>query len=92
MFIGAVARIFISWREKHPRFPHKLAVNYDFIIILLPLALVGTLLGVYINQVFPELILSICTVLLFIFVIYKSIVKGINLKKKEKQSIAQGLE
>lgn len=49
MLLGAVARIIISFKEKNPRFPHKLAVSYDFIIILLPLALVGTLIGLLIN-------------------------------------------
>lgn len=85
MFVGAFARILVAWREKHPLFPHKLAVNYDFIIILLPLALVGTLIGVLINQVFPEIILSMSTVLLFLFLIYKSLIKGLNLRKIEKQ-------
>lgn len=86
MFLGAVARILVTFNEKNPNFPHKIAVNYDFLIILLPLALVGTLIGVFINQVFPELILSICTVCLFIFVIYKSFTKGLSLREKERQA------
>ena len=83
MFLGAVARILVTWREKNPLFPHKVAVSYDFIIILLPLALVGTTIGVFVNLAFPEVILSVCICLLFLFVLYTSIRKGCSLRRQE---------
>ena len=72
MFMGTVARLLISTSEKHPNFPHRPAIHYEFIIILLPLALLGALIGSLINFSFPEIILLVLIIALFTLVIIKS--------------------
>lgn len=89
IFVGAVARILVTWREKNPRFPHKVAVSYDFIIILLPLSLFGTTVGVLINQTFPELILAITTCVIYLFVVYSTFKKACSLRRQEKKRKAE---
>ncbi len=81
MLLGCVARLMISCREKHPRYPHRPAIHYDFIIILLPMALVGTLLGVMINETVPEVITKAIVMILFLYVFFKSLFKGLKLSR-----------
>lgn len=85
MFMGAVARLLISLKEKHPHFPHRPAIHYEFIIILLPLALVGALLGALVNFTFPEIILTLLIIILFALVIVKSIHKAIQIRNANKR-------
>ena len=91
MFVGCVARLIVSCSEKHPNFSHKPAIHYDFTIILLPMSLTGSMLGVLINTVFPELILNILVFLLFTYVLIKSFQKALKTCKIESLKKDHGL-
>ena len=78
MMTGSIARLIAAWTEKHPDHPHRPAIHYDFAILLLPMSLAGSILGVVINITFPVVIQNICLFLIFGFVLWKSLVKGIQ--------------
>ena len=86
IFLGCVTRLIVNFKDKHPIYKHKPAIHFDYMIILLPMALIGTLLGVFINLIFPDLLINIFMVLILCFVSYKSTKKGISLYKTEKAS------
>ena len=52
---------------------------------MMPLTLLGSLIGAYFYVSFPELILLIILTLLLIFLTYNSTIKGMEIYRKESE-------
>eukprot|EP01147_Barroeca_monosierra_P005872 gene5872-9069_t len=73
----------IQRRHPMPGAEHRRLIDFYTIIILLPMALAGTVIGVNVNSVSPSwLILGVVTLVLT-FTTYKTFKKGIDLRRKE---------
>ena len=86
---GAVVRIIINWKQQHPEKENKLAVDYDLVIFLLPMILLGTMIGVMLNIVLPSVIIIAGLTLVLVYLDYMCITKGMKLYKKENEEKAK---
>lgn len=65
-FIGSLVRFFYSINSVHPEKPTT-HIDYGIVIVMLPLVILGSFIGVLINIILPPVILSIMlSILLFV--------------------------
>ena len=55
---GAVVRWVYQWSDKHPKKDSTL-IEYPIVIVMMPMVLVGSFVGVIINLYFPAVLLCI---------------------------------
>lgn len=66
IMVCTIGRFIFNFTEKHPE-KHSTSIDYNMATVMMPLNLIGSLIGAYIFQTFPELyIMLILTVLLAI--------------------------
>lgn len=58
-------------------------MDYNLCLIMLPLVLAGSFVGVIISNILPEAVLTIILVVLLVYLTYDSLSKAIGLWKKE---------
>ena len=63
---GAYIRFFMSLKSKHPS-KDATHIDYGIVIVMMPLVLLGTVLGVLVNTVISALTLSIILTALLLF-------------------------
>ena len=63
------------------------AIDYGLAIVMMPLTLLGSLIGAYFYVSFPELILLVILTLLLILLTYNSTNKGVEIYRKETEKI-----
>lgn len=62
-FVGSLVRYFYSFNTKHPE-KNSTHIDYGIVIVMLPLVILGSFIGVLINIIFPPLYLSVMLVFL----------------------------
>ena len=84
IFVAALTRfcLFSIW-EKHP-FKNQTVINYPIASVMMPMVLVGSLVGTFLNRVLPEFILTIFMSILLFNRTYSTFKKGCNMYRKEK--------
>jgi hypothetical protein len=83
IFFNSATKWLLTIHEKHPRFPHRPQIDYNIAIIFNPMILFGAYIGVIINTILPDLIILITLVITIILASYVSLVKGLDVYKKE---------
>eukprot|EP01087_Luapelamoeba_hula_P009291 TRINITY_DN2393_c0_g1_i1.p1 TRINITY_DN2393_c0_g1~~TRINITY_DN2393_c0_g1_i1.p1 ORF type:complete len:375 (-),score=28.10 TRINITY_DN2393_c0_g1_i1:81-1205(-) len=73
--------------KRHPGADRPL-IDYQTALLMEPMALIGSVFGVFFNVIFPEYIILICLVVLLTATAYKTFQKGITTYKKEKATQA----
>ena len=86
IFGCAIANWSMLAPQKHPNASNRPLINYSAALILQPIILCGSSLGVLLNTIIPNWLLVLLLVSLLTFTIYKTIKKGLDLRKKEKQA------
>lgn len=73
-------------RSKHPdpRASTRPLIDFDVVLLLLPMALAGTVIGVLLNEISPEWLVMITIVVSMAYASYKSIRKGLDLRQHER--------
>lgn len=85
IFCASLMRFIINYNQKHPHKDAKV-VDYGIIMVMFPTMLLGSLIGVQINILLPNIILlTFLTVILFLLAI-NSFFTALKLKKKDDQS------
>jgi len=79
----AVGGLLILMQKKHPSANRPL-IDFNVALLMGPLVLAGTIIGVYFNIIFPPYVLVAFLVLLLGATVYKTYSKGFELMKKEK--------
>ena len=77
------ARFIFNWGERHPEKPEMGSIDYGLTIVMMPLNLMGSLIGVLFYIVFPDLILMIILTLLLLIMFLESGKKYLDMRKKE---------
>ncbi|CAI5711613.1 unnamed protein product [Hyaloperonospora brassicae] len=62
IFGGAIASFLVNVRKRHPLVLHRPLIDYETMLLMEPLTLAGTIIGVHLNAVFPEWLTTICLV------------------------------
>ena len=81
-FIGAVVRYFYSFNSKHPE-KSATHIDYGIVIVMLPLVVLGSFLGVLINIILPPVILSIMLTVLLVILTIQASIQAVKIFKKE---------
>lgn len=82
VFGGAVVNYFTNITKRHPHADRPL-VDWDLILVMEPLTILGALIGSFLNKLLPEIVLTILLVLLLGATTVETTLKGIKVFKKE---------
>ena len=88
IFTGAITSFILGFRQRHPT-RNSITIDYNIPLLIVPLLLFGTMVGVTLNKVTPPWIILISLTLVLVINTYKTFVKGRDLYKKEKAEIAR---
>ena len=69
IFTGAVVRFFYQWNNKHPK-KNSTIIEYNIVIVMMPMVLVGSFVGVLLNIYLPSLVLAIILLSLLLFLTF----------------------
>jgi hypothetical protein len=84
-FIAAMTRFLINMKKKHPE-KNMVLIEYDTCMVLMPMVLCGTMIGVFVNSILaPEVITILMTLFLF-YVLRITINKAMQLWKAETKA------
>jgi uncharacterized membrane protein YfcA len=64
-FVGSIVRYFYSVNTRHPE-KQATHIDYGIVIVMLPLVVLGSFLGVLVNIMLPPIILSIMLTILLV--------------------------
>ena len=88
ILIASLAYFAYNYNLKNPDKPQMPAIDYGLAVVMMPLTLLGSLIGAYFYISFPEMILLIILTLLLIFLTFNSWTKGLEIYAKESEQIA----
>lgn len=80
---ATIARFFFNFKEKHPEKPTCCVIDHSMASIMMPLTLLGSLIGTFIFKSFPDLVLIIVLTLMLIVLTWDSSNKYKKLRAKE---------
>lgn len=83
---GALANAFLNWPKRHPQADRPL-IDWDLMLIMVPLTLAGTLIGAIFNKLLPDLLLAILLAAALCAIAFKTISTAITLYNKESHSL-----
>jgi len=81
---GALARFLYNYNDLHPE-KNAVIIDYNLVIVMLPLVLVGSFMGVVINIMMPGIILSGCLTIILITLALQSLFKANAIYAKENR-------
>lgn len=85
---STLARFFFNFGEKHPEKPGCTSIDYGMTNVMMPLTMVGSLVGAYVYVAFPDLVLQIILTLLLFVLCMESGRKFIQTYRKESEAQA----
>jgi uncharacterized membrane protein YfcA len=86
---ATLTRFFFNFNERHPEKKNVIVIDYGMTTVMMPLTMVGSVLGAYIYLSFPDLILMIILTLVTLFLAYKSGESFVQVYRKENEEIAR---
>ena len=82
IFGGALTNNFFNIQRRHPR-KNRPLIDYDACTLLVPILLLGTIIGVFFNTVAPGWLISILLVFALIYTTWRTGLKAFETYKKE---------
>ncbi|ESW31571.1 hypothetical protein PHAVU_002G249100 [Phaseolus vulgaris] len=79
---GATATVFYNLRQRHPTLDLPV-IDYDLALLFTPMLMLGISIGVAFNLIFPEWMLTVLLIILFVGLSIKCFFKGVETWKKE---------
>ncbi|EGZ28027.1 hypothetical protein PHYSODRAFT_469591 [Phytophthora sojae] len=83
IFGGAIASFLLNVRKRHPLVRSRPLIDYETILLMEPMTLAGTIIGVNMNAVFPEWLITLCIVWLLTKTALRTYSKGKTIWKEE---------
>ncbi|ETL84398.1 hypothetical protein F441_16355, partial [Phytophthora nicotianae CJ01A1] len=83
IFGGAIASFLLNVRKRHPLVRSRPLIDYETMLLMEPMTLAGTIIGVNMNAVFPEWLITICIVWLLTKTALRTYNKGKKIWKEE---------
>lgn len=80
---GAIANNILTAPKKHPDHPSRPVIDWDLLLQLEPMTILGALIGVELNEILPDVALVVLLLILLSFVAYKTIAKANKLHEQE---------
>ncbi|XP_047178362.1 sulfite exporter TauE/SafE family protein 3-like [Vigna umbellata] len=79
---GATATVFYNLSQRHPTLDLPV-IDYDLALLFQPMLMLGISIGVDFNVIFPEWMLTVLLIILFVGLSIKSFLKGVETWKQE---------
>lgn len=92
IMFATLARFFFNFNEKHPEKANVVVIDYGMTNVMMPLTMLGSVVGAYIYLSFPDLILMIVLTLLLLFLAFKSGQSFIKIYRKENEILTKQVE
>eukprot|EP00128_Syssomonas_multiformis_P017547 Colp12_sorted_trinity150504_noHs@27948 len=92
VFGGAIANMILYLPQGHPTLPNKSLVDFDAVLVLEPMLLMGTVVGVILNQIFPDWLIVTMLALVLMLTAVRTIQKGLKAYKQENLQRQKALE
>mmetsp|Transcript_60607 Transcript_60607/g.144423 ORF Transcript_60607/g.144423 Transcript_60607/m.144423 type:complete len:545 (+) Transcript_60607:138-1772(+) len=89
IFVGSIVNLSVFVARRHPDFPELPVIDYDCIVVLIPMLCLGVTLGVLVNRTAPSwlLLLLLCSTLCL--ALWRTGAKGFKQLAKEQEQLAQ---
>ena len=84
IFFGCVTRYIRNFNNKHP-LKDATAIDYGIVTCQMPLVMLGTFIGVQINEILAETLVFILLFVTLLYLTYKAFRKAFDAYKKEKK-------
>ena len=68
ILLSTLTRFFYNFNERHPEKAGCVSIDYNMTTVMMPLTLLGSLVGAYVYKSFPDL--YICIILTFLLIIF----------------------
>jgi uncharacterized membrane protein YfcA len=92
ILMASLARYFFNFDERHPEKPGCTTIDYNVATVMMPLNLIGSLVGAYILNSFPELYIMIIMTLMLVVLTWESWSKYRQLARKETAALEKERE
>ncbi|KAK1604754.1 hypothetical protein QYE76_028427 [Lolium multiflorum] len=79
---GAISTVYCNLKQKHPTLDMPV-IDYDLALLLQPMLMLGVSIGVICNVIFPDWLVTVLLIILFIGTATKTLRKGVETWKKE---------
>lgn len=89
ILFATVARFVQNYGERHPLKESMPSIDYYLTNTMMPLTLIGSLVGAYIYKSFPDLVLIICLTIILVMLTLLSGSKFRQIYKKESEAAAK---
>jgi uncharacterized membrane protein YfcA len=86
---ATVGRYIFNFNDRHPEKPTTTCIDYNMATVMMPLTLIGSMVGSYIYHTFPDLVLMIILTLLLFVLWAESTRKFISMRRKETELYAR---
>ena len=81
---AALIRFVLNFKDRHPE-KKQTMIDYDLVIMMLPLALLGSILGIIINELLPALLVIILLTSWLAYVFKNILIKARTMWQKENK-------
>uniref|UniRef100_A0A452XFS6 Sulfite exporter TauE/SafE family protein n=1 Tax=Aegilops tauschii subsp. strangulata TaxID=200361 RepID=A0A452XFS6_AEGTS len=79
---AAMSKLYCNLKLKHPTLDMPM-IDYDLALLIQPMLMMGVSIGVICNVIFPEWLVTILLIILFLVTAIKAFLKGVEAWKKE---------
>lgn len=88
IFAASVTRFIFNYKQKHPQKDAK-AIDYGIIMVMFPMVLLGSMLGVQMNVILPEAVILIFLAIILVLLSIQATIQAIKIRKRENKVIAE---
>jgi uncharacterized membrane protein YfcA len=92
VFGGAIANNLLNARKKHPDHSERSVIDWELILQLEPMSILGAIIGALLKDILPDLFLSIMMVLLMTVTAYETLNKAYKVHQRENAEICKALD
>lgn len=75
IFLAVLLRWIVNMNEKHPDKPKATLIDFSYSVLMLPMMIVGTALGVFANVMLPEVIIITALVIVLAYMFFTTAMK-----------------
>ena len=83
ILIATIAKFLTSYNEKNPDKLNCVSIDYGITNIMMPVTLIGSVVGAYIYVAFPDMILEIAVTIILLILSIDSLKHAVKITKKE---------
>ncbi|OQS01100.1 hypothetical protein ACHHYP_01827 [Achlya hypogyna] len=84
IFGSAIASMLLNVRKKHPLDPERQLIDYEVVVMMEPMTLAGTIIGVHLNKMCPEWLITVLLVWLLSNTSLRMVTKGRHVWQQEE--------